>query len=253
MSDNYKEEGFKHLDLFSGIGGFALAARWAGWDTVQFVEKDKYCQKILSKNFPQVPIHEDIKTFDAATLRGTIDIITGGFPCQPYSVAGKRKGDKDDRHLWPEMLRVIREVQPPWIVGENVYGFVNWSRGMVFDQVCADLEDEGYEVAPVILPACAINAPHQRNRIWIIAYSESIRMEGYRSDREQVTQPPIKTELPRCYSPGNYWAEWPTKSGVLRRDDGVPSWVERVKGLGNAIVPQEAYEIFKIVNKIKSL
>lgn len=160
-----------HLDLFTGIGGFALAARWMGWKTVQFVEIDSYCQKVLKKNFPNTPIHGDIKTFNGEQYRGTIDILTGGFPCQPFSTAGKRKGTEDDRYLWPEKLRVIRAVQPTYIVGENVYGLVNWSNGLVFESVQTSLEAEGYEVAPVILPACGVEAPHRRDRIWFIAYS----------------------------------------------------------------------------------
>src|SRR5690606_26122536 len=144
-----------------------------GWETVQFVELDKFCQQVLKKHWPNVPIHDDIKTFDGTKYRGAIDIVTGGFPCQPFSTAGKRKGPKDDRYLWPDMLRVIREVQPSYVVGENVYGLVNWSGGLVFEQVCADLENEGYQVQPVILPACGVNAPHRRDRVWFIAYSAS--------------------------------------------------------------------------------
>lgn len=121
----------RHLDLFSGIGGFALAARWMGWETVQFVELDKFCQRVLEKNFPGVPIHGDIKTFDGTRFRGAVDIVTGGFPCQPFSTAGKRKGKADDRYLWPEMLRVIGEARPTFVVGENVAGIIS----MGLDQV----------------------------------------------------------------------------------------------------------------------
>lgn len=161
------------LDLFAGIGGFSLAASWMNWETVAWVEINGFCQQVLKKNFPKAKGYGDIKQFDGTKYRGAIDIITGGFPCQPFSSAGKRKGTKDDRYLWPEMLRVIREVQPSYIVGENVYGLVNWSKGLVFEQVCTDLENEGYQVQPVILPACAVNAPHRRDRIWFVAYSQS--------------------------------------------------------------------------------
>jgi DNA (cytosine-5)-methyltransferase 1 len=161
----------KHLGLFEGIGGFSLAARWMGWETVAWVEIDKFCQAVLKKNFPDAKGYGDIKEFDGTQYRGTIDILTGGFPCQPFSTAGKRKGTEDDRHLWPEMLRVIREVQPSFVVGENVRGFTNWSGGLVFDQVLSDLANEGYETLPFLLPASGINAPHKRERIWIIAHA----------------------------------------------------------------------------------
>ena len=168
----------RHLDLFAGIGGFSLAARWMGWETIAWVEINPFCQQILRKHFPKAKGYDDIKQFDGAKYRGAVDIITGGFPCQPFSTAGKRKGTKDDRYLWPEMLRVIREVQPAYIVGENVYGLVNWSGGLVFEQVCADLENEGYQVQPVILPACAVDAPHRRDRVWFVAYSKSNNDRG---------------------------------------------------------------------------
>lgn len=159
-----------HLGLFEGIGGFSLAARWAGWETIAWCEIDKFCQKVLTYHFPKSKGHEDIKTTDFSIYRGKIDIITGGFPCQPYSTAGKRLGKNDDRHLWPEMLRAIREVRPRWVVGENVYGIVNWNGGLVFEEVQADLEAEGYEVQPYVLPACAVNAPHRRDRVWFVAF-----------------------------------------------------------------------------------
>jgi DNA (cytosine-5)-methyltransferase 1 len=129
--------------------------------------------EILEYYWPNAKHYEDITKTDFTIHRGTVDILTGGFPCQPFSQAGKRKGTEDDRHLWPRMLEVIREVQPRWVVGENVYGLVNWDGGLVFDQVCLDLEAEGYEVQPIILPAVAVNAPHRRDRIWFVAYRNS--------------------------------------------------------------------------------
>ena len=160
-----------HGSLFSGIGGFDLAAEWAGWENVFHCEFDPFCQKVLKHHFPNSKLYNDVRKFDATAYAGRIDIITGGFPCQPFSCAGERKGTEDERHLWPEMLRVIREVAPKYVVGENVRGLLNWSGGMVFEQVCADLEAEGYEVAPYLLPACGKNAPHRRDRIWFIAYA----------------------------------------------------------------------------------
>jgi DNA (cytosine-5)-methyltransferase 1 len=166
------------IDLFSGIGGFSLAGRWAGWETIQFCEIDKFCQKVLSYHFPGVPIHDDIKTLNYEQVKERIDpsrptILTGGFPCQPYSSAGKRLGKEDDRHLWPYMLRAIQQIQPTWVVGENVRGLTNWNGGLVFDEVQADLEAEGYEVTPFVLPACAVNAPHRRDRVWFVANSNN--------------------------------------------------------------------------------
>ncbi len=166
-----------HGSLFSGIGGFDLAAEWMGWTNVLNCEIDEFCRKVLKYHFPNSKQYADIRTTDFTVWRNRIDVLTGGFPCQPFSVAGKRKGTDDDRYLWPEMLRAIREIRPRWIVGENVYGLVNWSDGMVLEQVCADLENEGYEVQPFVIPACAVNAPHRRDRVWIVAHSTDTRFE----------------------------------------------------------------------------
>jgi DNA (cytosine-5)-methyltransferase 1 len=161
----------RHGSLFSGIGGFDLAAEWCGWENVFHCEWNTFGQKVLKHHFPNSISYNDITKTDFSIHRGAIDIISGGFPCQPYSNAGKRLGKEDERHLWPEMLRAIREIQPSWVVGENVRGLTNWNGGLVFDEVQSDLEIEGYEVLPFLLPACAINAPHRRDRIWFIAYS----------------------------------------------------------------------------------
>jgi len=156
------------IDLFSGIGGFALGLDATGYfETTQFVEMDKYCQKILTKNFKGVPIHEDVKTYRPKTA----DVVVGGFPCQGFSVAGKRKGTSDDRYLWPEMLRVIREAKPRWVIGENVRGIINIEDGMVFKQVHSDLEAEGFQTKCFVLPAASVNAPHQRYRTFFIGQS----------------------------------------------------------------------------------
>lgn len=161
---------FFHGSLFSGIGGFDLAAEWAGWQNAFHCEWNEFGQKILKHYWPKAISYGDIKQTDFTIWRGRIDVLTGGFPCQPYSLAGKRKGKDDERHLWPEMLRAIREISPTYIVGENVYGLVNWNGGLVFHEVQTDLEAEGYEIQPVILPACAVNAPHKRERVWFVAY-----------------------------------------------------------------------------------
>jgi DNA (cytosine-5)-methyltransferase 1 len=161
----------KVLDLFSGIGGFTLGLDSTNFfETVKFVEKDKYCQKVLQKNFPNIPIEEDIKNVKGK--EGEADVICGGFPCQPFSVAGKQKGTSDDRHLWPEMFRLIREIKPQFVIGENVKNIINIQDGVVFETVCTDLESEGYEVQPFIIPAAGVGAPHRRERVWIIANRE---------------------------------------------------------------------------------
>jgi DNA (cytosine-5)-methyltransferase 1 len=175
-----------HIGLFEGIGGFSLAASWVGWETIAWCEIDKFCQTVLKYHFPNAKGHGDIKETDFTIYRGECDIVTGGFPCQPFSVSGQRKGTEDDRHLWPEMLRAIREIQPEWVVGENVYGIVNWSGGLVFEQVQADMENEGYEVWAVILPACSKNAPHKRDRVWFIAHSKiNSSINGIGDDRQK--------------------------------------------------------------------
>jgi DNA (cytosine-5)-methyltransferase 1 len=162
-----------HGSLFSGIGGFDLAAEWMGWENIFHCEWNAFAQRVLKHYWPNAISYEDITKTDFTIHRGRIDILTGGFPCQPYSMAGKRLGKDDERHLWPEMLRAIREIQPRWVVGENVLGLVNWSGGLVFHEVQADLEAEGYEVQPYVLPACAVNAPHRRDRVWFVAYTNS--------------------------------------------------------------------------------
>lgn len=159
----------RHGSLFSGIGGFDLAAEWMGWENVFHCEWNPFGQRVLHHYWPNAETFTDITKTDFTKYANTIDIITGGFPCQPYSSAGKRLGKEDERHLWPEMLRAIREVSPRFVVGENVRGLTNWNGGLVFDEVCTELESYGYSVAPVIIPACGLNAPHKRERVWFVA------------------------------------------------------------------------------------
>ena len=160
------------LDLFSGIGGFSLGLESTGFfKTIAFCEKDEFCKKVLNKHWSQIPIYDDIKTINAGQI--SADIVSGGFPCQPFSVAGKQRGKQDDRYLWPEMLRVVTEVKPRWFIGENVSGLININEGMVLRQVCDDLEKQGFQVQCFVIPASGIGAWHQRKRVWIIAYSNS--------------------------------------------------------------------------------
>ena len=188
----------RHLDLFSGIGGFALAAE-SVWGEVEhtFCEIDPFCQEVIKKHWGGSFCYSDIRslTYTKECERQLAmewkpdqkigasfetDLLTGGFPCQPFSQAGQRKGTADDRHLWPEMLRVIREFHPRWIIGENVSGFVTWNNGMVLEQVHADLEGEGYSVQAFVIPAVAVNAPHRRDRVWIVAHANSSEYRGVR-------------------------------------------------------------------------
>jgi DNA (cytosine-5)-methyltransferase 1 len=174
----------KHGSLFSGIGGFDYAAEQMGWENLFHCEWNEFGQRVLKHYFPQAQLYNDITKSDFTIWRGKIDIITGGFPCQPYSQAGKRLGKEDDRHLWPEMLRAIREIQPTWVVGENVSGLINWNDGLVFDEVQADLEAEGYEVQPYVLPASGVNAPHRRDRIWFVAYKHGAGLQEARTEQQ---------------------------------------------------------------------
>ena len=272
----------KVLDLFSGIGGFSLGLERAGMSTVAMCEKDPYCRKILAKHWPDLTIHEDIRNLDGKRYRNSIDLVCGGFPCQPFSVAGKRKGTNDDRHLWPEMLRVIKESRPRWVIGENVFGFIN----MALDDVQADLEREHYEVRKFVLPAVAVDAKHRRDRIILIAYSnspavwdrterqeigrdhlqagrqtitpndgtaqsladtQSERVQGLRSGREQEPHAHERQELPMCESQRPRPAYWEAEPCVGRVADGVPNRVDRIRGLGNAVVPQLIQAIGELV------
>jgi DNA (cytosine-5)-methyltransferase 1 len=181
-----------HASLFSGIGGFDLAAQWMGWNNIFHCEYNDFCRKILKHYWPNAISYGNIYETDFTIHSGTIDILTGGFPCQPFSAAGKRKGTDDNRFLWPQMLRAIREAKPTWIVAENVPGLLTIESGVVFERVCTDLENEGYEVQAFIIPACATNAPHRRDRIWIVAYSNNTRkrtptsrIESYREEKSE--------------------------------------------------------------------
>jgi DNA (cytosine-5)-methyltransferase 1 len=197
----------KHLDLFSGIGGFAYAADQV-WDDVEhtFCDNDPFCQEIIKKHWPNSPIYGDIRQLTTHTdserelqpqgskqefrewVGDGVDLLTGGFPCQPFSAAGRRRGTEDNRFLWPEMLRVIQEFQPTWVIAENVRGLLTIDNGMVFEQVCLDLEASGYEVQPFIIPACAVNAPHRRDRIWFVAHTTSERRGTEPRDVSQANE-----------------------------------------------------------------
>lgn len=309
----------KHLALFNGIGGFQLAADWVGWENVAHVEIDEWCNKVVKQHFPKSICYTDIKKFDGKIFRGTIDIISGGFPCQPFSVAGKQGGEEDNRYLWPEMLRVISEVRPAFVVGENVFGIVSIS----LDQVLSDLEAIGYTTETFIVPACAVNAPHRRDRVWIIGYTEHAGFDATENGKGSIkrkdkicepTRPTLSRDATentngiRCNSKerkvkskirgqresgsgdddgisitthtnsngqqrqgklgGRLYSEqseerqinrtehenqfqrswYEVASEFCRVDDGLPNRVDRIKGLGNAIVPQVAFQIFTAID-----
>jgi DNA (cytosine-5)-methyltransferase 1 len=247
-----------HGSLFSGIGGFDLAAEWMGWNNVFHCEWNPFGQQVLKYHFPKSISYHDITKTDFSIHRGEIDILTGGFPCQPYSSAGKRLGKDDERHLFPEMLRAIKEIKPRWIVGENVRGLVSWNEGLVFNEVYDDLEREGYEVQSFLIPACAKNAPHRRDRIWFVAYSKSIGLEHKVSKQKLVRE----IGLGECIE-WNFQTKESLKSGLCWANDGISKELdgitfskwrkESVKAYGNAIVPQIAHQIFKTIQEFEEL
>lgn len=297
-----------HASLFSGIGGAELAASWLGWTNVFHCEIQEFQRKVLEYWFPNSISYEDITKTDFKEWRGQIDILTGGFPCQPFSVAGKRKGAEDNRYLWGEMLRAIREIQPTWVVGENVNGILSMvqpgketkmgrtddlfdenfiyrkEQKFTIEAICEDLERAGYSVQPFVIPACAVGAPHRRDRVWIIAHrtnagTESLQQggkdrisefgvvahaKGARSARELFgKQEQIQSDRQNCRIDEPDFKDFPTQSPVCNRDDGLPfrvadltisfaKWRSKsIEALGNAWVPQVAFEIFKTINEIQ--
>jgi len=245
-----------HLSLFSGIGGLDLAAEWAGIETVGQCEWADYPAKVLEKHWPDVPKWRDIKTvtkesyYEYTGLR-TVDIISGGFPCQPFSVAGKQKGKGDDRYLWPEMLRVVRELAPRWVLGENVPGILR----IAGRTVCEDLEREGYAVAIFDFEAAAVGAPHRRERIFFVgeyvADPKSIGLQRHGAVGEPITKTRHENwEFARMCNIAGEW--WSTEPDVGRVAYGVPARVDRLKCLGNAVVPQQAYPIFKAIADLEA-
>ena len=248
-----------HGSLFSGIGGFDLAAQWMGWENVFHVERDPFCRQVLTHHFPQSQSFDDVKTFDATPFRGRVSIISGGFPCQPFSAAGKRAGTSDDRYLWPEMFRIIREARPTYVVAENVRGLISWNDGLVLDTVCADLEGEGYEVLPVVLGAASVNAPHRRDRIWIVATNANGEQLESRHKQGTPTGTTYAKERTESLDGPRGWEEFPTVAPICGGDDGLPSQLdgisipkwrrESIKAYGNAIVPQVALQIFRAIEE----
>jgi DNA (cytosine-5)-methyltransferase 1 len=240
----------RHIDLFSGIGGFALAASWV-WgkdhEILTFCEKEEFPRKVLKKHWPAVPCNEDIHTLKGDDY-GPVDLITGGFPCQPFSVAGKQRGQEDGRYLWPETLRIIQEARPRWFVGENVPGIIN----MALDDVLSSLEGAGYSTEALIVPACCVNAIQKRDRIWIVANSNRVAMPQKNTRdgtnrKEWSARRRIECEIRAIISRINRFLHQPGILGVI---NGIPDRVDRGKGLGNAIVPQVAAVIMSGIKAI---
>ncbi|MED1801816.1 DNA cytosine methyltransferase [Brevibacillus porteri] len=314
------------LSLFAGIGGIDLAAHWAGIETVAFCEIEPFCQKVLQKHWPEVPIFDDVRTINKQQLiekgvigdERAIDIICGGYPCQPFSTAGERKGKDDDRHLWPEVSRLLQEIRPTWFLGENVAGHVT----LGLDDVLSDLEGIGYAAEPFVIPACAVNARHRRDRVFIVAHSMRSVLSSEQESQHQtvgrrqdslahgekqllarledvadsaskglqewrqsgISQGKTKSgtgmelEPERCsedvanangsgceeqhvtskpkgqgfYTGGTAsgWEQWAIEPGVGRVANGIPKRVDRLKSLGNAVVPQQVFPILWAIKKI---
>jgi DNA (cytosine-5)-methyltransferase 1 len=291
----------RHGSLFSGIGGFELAATWMYWENIFHCEKDTFCQKVLKYYWPESISYKDIYEFDATIYRGCIDILTGGFPCQPFSVAGKRKGQKDDRYLWPETLRIIEQIRPAWCVFENVTGLLTIlePKGLseveskaiqlfyedklpktdttitsihqrVIGTIIKDIGNAGYllpelkDGTPVVLciPACAVNAPHRRDRIWFIAYTNQPGLERRKESRnvEKKRSQPNKHTVRSDNRPD--WNKWPAQPPIYSRDDGISTGLdgisvstwrkESIKSFGNSIVPELAYQIFAAIEQTEA-
>jgi len=256
------------LDLFSGIGGFSLGLERTGsFETIAFCEYEPFPRAVLAKHWPDVPCFPDVRTLKGTDIDGTVDVICGGYPCQPFSTAGQRRGKEDDRHLWPEFSRLVAELRPSWVIGENVAGHIS----MGLDDVLSDLEGQGYACRTFVIPACAVDAPHRRDRVWTVAYCAQLQRDGSRKHRKQGKrqvsksgerggaefvantnnprlqgrsqardargkwswrneQPERRSDLPR--------AAWLFEPDVGRVANGVPRRVDRLKALGNAVVPQ---------------
>lgn len=309
-----------HLSLFSGIGGLDLAAEWAGFRTVGQCEWAEYPRAVLEKHWPGIPRWRDVRTltkesFYEQTGLHTVDVISGGFPCQPFSVAGKQRGKDDDRYLWPEFIRIVHELQPAWVIGENVPGIIN----LALDQVLADLEEEGYEVQCFLIPACGVDAPHKRYRVIIVAHrnigsaweqalqpgretaddgipgeiwgcgsdtgvlrvadglrgavyeaasdtnslgllwgqsqeDERLRFTNRSSrEREREARPSLRREIKHSRGGDSAWQNWPDEPDVDRVAYGVPNRVDRLKCLGNAVVPQQFFPVFDAIARIERM
>ena len=243
----------QHLDLFSGIGGFSLGLESAGLaETVAFCDIDNFCQKVLKKHWPEVPIFSDIKelTYEKLKANGinNIDIITGGYPCQPFSVAGRKKGEEDPRHVWPEYFRIIKELRPTWVIGENVGGHIK----LGLDTVLENLESEGYSARTFSISAASIGANHKRERVWILANSKSSNRDEYEINKEHGKPEAQKIFGNRSCLSG-VSSRWEVEPDVGRVADGLPDTMDRLKSLGNSVVPQIPFLIGSCIKEIENI
>jgi len=277
------------LDLFSGIGGFSIGLEKAGFETAAFCEIEDYPRAVLRKHWPDTPIYRDVKQLTGEQLRADgifPDVIVGGYPCQPFSVAGRQRGEEDPRHLWPEVHRLIRELRPRWVVCENVSGHIK----LGLDEVLSTLEAEGYTCWPFIIPACSVDAPHKRDRVWIVAHADSSsdrrtsrqyeEADGKVSQRDNGrffdqsgevcaamadsdSDRPQRSGAEQVYGVGDLSRQsegggtdlrggWPVEPNVGRVVDGLPRRSHRIKALGNAIVPQIAKAIGKTIMRYEN-
>jgi DNA (cytosine-5)-methyltransferase 1 len=263
-----------HVDLYSGIGGFSLSCRWAGVETIAFAEIDPYASRVLQRHWPNVKNYGDVQNFPSLSAW----LLTAGVPCQPASVAGKRRGAADDRWLWPQTLAVIENGNYEWLLLENPSGILSLNDGVEFERICLALEGQGYEVQPLVIPACAVGAPHRRDRVWIVAHSNNQgpqRRDGAKLRKcscQQLAGPCCACDVAYAVEQQRYWGSngfswwarepletlqnagrvrWEedgvsiAKSQLGRVADGLPYRMERLKGLGNSIVPQVAYQLIK--------
>jgi DNA (cytosine-5)-methyltransferase 1 len=214
-------------------------------ETVAFCEIEEFPRKVLRKHWPDVPIFEDVRKLKGSDV-GAVDVICGGYPCQPFSLAGERRGKEDDRHLWPEFSRLVGELRPAWVIGENVAGHIS----MGLDDVLSDLEGQGYAARTFVIPACAVDAPHRRDRVWIVANANSQRPQGGAragnaggKRSRGIKQPERRSDL--------QWTAWPPEPGVGRVADGISGRVDRLSALGNAVVPQVVEAIGRMIMDVE--
>lgn len=244
-----------HFSLFSGIGGLDLAAEWAGFRTIGQVEYADYPFRVLRRRFGRVPRWRDVRdvTGEAIIERcGCVPtVISGGFPCQPHSLAGKRLASRDERDLWGELARIVREVRPRWFVGENVAGLRSSESGRFFGRVLRDLAEMGYTVGWGSWEAADAGAPHHRERVFIVAHADRFRssLPELRSPSYRSSWDAIATAEPLLFPT---WPPGPREvTSIPRVADGVPSRVDRLRALGNAVVPQQAFPIFQAIAAIE--